>query len=47
MVKAIDEEWSNFEWEQEFFDFLGPEYWFYKQQAMIENVIEELTRSTL
>lgn len=41
-----EDEWeiqeANSEWLQEFCEFLGPEFWFYKQQAIIEASIEEL-----
>lgn len=47
-IAENEDEWQlhadNEEWLEEFFDSLGPEYWFYKNQADIERLIEELTK---
>ena len=51
MVKTINDDWeneqSNLEWLQEFMEFLGPEYWFYRKQAEIEKTVEDLIGGSL
>jgi len=36
------DDFDNMEWVHEFFDFLGPEFWFWLEQSHKEEIIEDL-----
>ena len=41
------DDFDNSEWVHEFYDFLGPEFWFWLDQAHKDRIIEDLLNGKL